>query len=114
MERINIYGNNIRRSGKTTKCIDDAIQVLFTKGKIYIPSKQELKDDAELTMLGKESQRKLLKVMDFLVVDYDWHMGRAQDDMKRRLIKRLQSEHNSQFVVRGNWIELVNKENLKL
>lgn len=112
MKNIEIYrkyGNENRRSGKTTRTIDHAIQVLFTKGKIYIPSRQELKDDIE-----ENSEGKINKLMDFVIADYDWHMGRAQDDMKKGLIKRLQSEHNSQFVVRGNWIELVNKENLKL
>lgn len=90
----------MRRSGKTTRAIDLAIQELFKFGKIYIPFKTELED-------GK----KVSRIIEYCQIDPDADKGSAQRDFKQRLFERIKNEHKNQIVLEGNWIKLKDADN---
>lgn len=72
----------MRRSGKTTRLIDHAIQVLFKEGRILAPITW---DYDYMVKVGEDK---------LLMIDEDWKRGnRAQTDFIERLLKRLESEH---------------------
>ncbi|MBB1150266.1 hypothetical protein H4K35_09010 [Myroides sp. NP-2] len=76
----------MRRSGRTTRIVDEAIQQLFTKGSIYVPTKTHLEENLKDT-------RSVKKNMNY-IVDPDWDKGYAQRDLFSRILKRLELEHN--------------------
>ena len=73
----------MRCSGQTTRLIDEAIQYLFTNGKIYLLKKTAL-NKANYFLPEKEK----------LFVDPDHRMSnQAQQNFIYRVMKRLESEH---------------------
>jgi len=90
----------MRRSGKTTRSIDLAIQKLFEFGKIYIPSKTEL-----------EEGKNIRKIIEYCQIDTDADKGSAQRDFKLRLLDRIKLEHRDQVVIDSNWIKLIDENN---
>lgn len=85
----------MRRSGKTTRDIDQAVQDLFNKGSVYVPTKTEINQSTE------SYNRKLPENS---VMDTQWLLGMAQEDFFSRLVKRLSIEHNGNFEVKGRII----------
>jgi hypothetical protein len=84
----------MRRSGKTTRTIDEAIQTLFKEGEIWIPSKQGIKNFNESERFNKNEDR--LKILSLMIIDPEWQEGRAQEDLGKRIAKRINSEHFDQ------------------
>lgn len=82
----------MRRSGKTTRTIDEAIQILFTKGAIKIPNSQEI----DRLPPGRTSA--YLKENNW-ILDPDWTTGSAQEDLYRRIFNRLEIEHPNRYTV---------------
>lgn len=65
--------------------VDEAIQVLFTKGSIYIPTKTHIEKNIK-------DSGSIKKNMNY-IVDPDWDKGRSQEQLFWTIIKRLRSEH---------------------
>lgn len=86
----------MRRSGKTTKIIDAAIQQLFTEGEIWIPSKYKIRSvdvyDVKHFEFNEEYKVKA-------VIDEDWNKGYAQEDLSERIIRRIDLEHKYQYEI---------------
>lgn len=81
----------LRRSGKTTRTIDQAIQALFKYGIIYVP-------------LNTEKLHGILAIGDFgpeqIIIDQDAHISnRVQEHLLNSIFRRLQIEHQDQFRV---------------
>lgn len=68
-----------RRTGKTTRAIDEAIQYLYTHGKVSFA----------------------LDNADVYDIDIDYNHHKAQEDLMRRTLKRLQSEHKAKVKING-------------
>lgn len=87
-----------RRSGKTTRTIDDAIQKLFTNSEIWIPSKTVI-----LEFNNQNSQKKNQEIKDFSkfsIIDDDWELDSfVQIGLIKRIINRLENEHSGNFKV---------------
>jgi len=87
----------MRRSGKTTRLIDAAIQELFTKGNVYIP------DGARAVKLhGKDGgigidelvYQRMIKYTDYDFWDDNGKvLPKVQDHFAIRFKRRLDSEH---------------------
>ena len=76
----------MRRSGKTTRKVDKAIQVLFTEGGIFIPS---------YTYLIKDNYDDYVKIDLALIIDPDWlNNHNAQENLKFLILRRLKTEHS--------------------
>lgn len=86
----------MRKSGKTTLIIDSAIQKLFSEGVIYVPTKHEL-------INGSKSNYNFIK----WIIDPDWNLGSAQNDLLRRLTNRLNTEHPGSAKISGRTITVV-------
>jgi len=79
----------MRRSGQTTRLIDEAIQYLFTKGQVYLLKK---------TALSKANY--FLPEKEKLFVDPDHKMAnQAQNDFIYLMMKRLEFEHERSFKI---------------
>lgn len=75
----------MRGSGKTTRKIDEAIQILFKYGEIILPSKKEIEDGTYYR--GYSNQ-------EIFIIDPDYHYGtRVQHDLMHRIVQRLAIEH---------------------
>jgi len=92
----------MRRSGKTTRMIDAAIQELFTTGTVYVPS------GAEAKTLRKEHGYRGYTNMEYMsmtkFIDMEDGDGvKVQDYFSDKFRKRLYSEHNrTYFVEKGS------------
>ena len=87
----------MRRSGKTTRAVDNAIQVLFKYGAIYIPTKTQIKNNDFDGIPYSQ-----------IVKDEDWYEGKAQDEFARRIYNRLQIEHRHLEIKfsRSGWLKI--------
>ncbi len=83
----------MRRSGKTTRLVDEAIQQLFEVGNLYLPTSNDIQ-----TGFGKYLyDPDLVKLMQKFI-DPDFRPGnQAQLDFIERVNKRLESEHYGVF-----------------
>ena len=80
----------MRRSGKTTRMIDEAVQYLFEKGELYLFKKCGFKN-AVRTLTNHQK----------LFVDPDHKMSnQAQQDFIYRVMKRLEVEHNGSHKIK--------------
>lgn len=87
----------MRRSGQTTRLIDQAIQYLFTNGQIYLLKK---------TALSKSSY--FLPEKEKLFVDPDHKMAnQAQYDFIYHTMKRLEYEHERSFKIHSITKDLI-------
>lgn len=91
----------MRRSGKTTRAIDTAVQKLFELGKIYVPT---------LNILNS-SEKDIQKICDFVQLDPNIEIGHAQRFFRDTLLWRLHTEHKGQVTLEGNWIKLKDYDN---
>jgi hypothetical protein len=87
-----------RMTGKTTRTIDHAIQVLFTEGIIEVPTNKQIE------RLNSESKNR-----NTLILDPDWKSHSAvQTNLLRGIMRRLKFEHkmeyNKSFKVNGTTI----------
>lgn len=107
----------MRVSGKTTRLIDNAIQILFNGDKLLIPTnKDKIRDPLGIrSLFDTEFENKYnLKI----ILDIDWEEGYAQENMLRRLLRRLEIEHGLILAHKdthyyGYIIELKDFKNLK-
>lgn len=101
----------MRRSGKTTRLVDKAVQLLFEDGNVFIPQAGFLERRDNLGGYTKEQIEK----MRWMVDDYEGKQSnKMQSRLRQILIKRLQSEHQGQFVEekgKGGWFILRNDFN---
>lgn len=80
----------MRRTGKTTRLIDQAIQSLFANGQLYLLRKHAL---------GKF--RNIIKDGSTLFVDPDHKMSNmAQNDFVYKVMKRLEFEHTEGYTAK--------------
>jgi len=90
----------MRRSGKTTRRIDDAIQVLFTHGEIIIPSKEE-----QIDYEYRGEAEKIITDPDSHFYNYrtykDEIFNEINMDLLRRIRRRLNIEHNLDLEKKG-------------
>lgn len=91
----------MRRSGKTTRMIDAAIQELFTTGQVYIPSGARLK-----VLLDKHGERGYEAEEYNRMIRYNdmdgFDSSKIQDYFCKRFKDRLFFEHgSSKFEVKG-------------
>lgn len=77
----------MRKTGKTTRLVDKAIQSLFTNGEICIPNS---KDSARL-----------------IEVNGEVFTDGSQRNFREIVINRLLLEHKGQFIVDGSIIRLI-------
>lgn len=90
----------MRRSGKTTRAIDEAVQLLFNGKNLafFIPDK------------NYNPNEELLRL-----VDPDWTKGIAQNDFFKRFLRRLKNEHH--LILKSSTglaeIEVINLESFK-
>ncbi|MBS3914831.1 MAG: hypothetical protein KG003_10040 [Bacteroidetes bacterium] len=83
----------MRRSGKTTRLINEAIEILFKEKIIYIPTKQGIR-----TPNKWES-----KADKFNLIDPDYsESNMAQEDFIRRIFNRAMAEHPGQIEIDRN------------
>jgi len=92
----------MRRDGKTTRLINDAIEEMFKKGKICVPLKhpksiKELKD-AMAKDFFKDTKTKIF-------IDEDSKITNSiQKNFRERLVRRLDTEHTGYFMCSGEMI----------
>lgn len=87
----------MRRTGKTTRSVDKAIQKLFRYGEITVPSKGQI--DSGTLDVGIEEGT--------IIVDPDWMDGdRVQDHLRSRILRRLQEEHKPDIEISNSRIIL--------
>lgn len=80
----------MRRSGQTTRLIDQSIQELFNKGKLFLLKKNALRRSAGIVPVGQT-----------LFIDPDHMMSnRAQEEFIYRVLKRLESEHKGSHKIK--------------
>lgn len=83
----------MRRSGKTTRLIDKAIQTLFESGMIFIPT--------WYSMNQYKRGKRAIKIPTF--IDVDAHYANfAQENFSNRLLKRLEYEHTDTYTLNGD------------
>ena len=80
----------MRRSGKTTRAVDDAIQRLFTIGEIWILKSEYLEKYQENLLLNYNT----LELKQKVVYDYDWKGNNMQRIFYDKIKKRLDNEHS--------------------
>ncbi len=88
----------MRRSGKTTRKVDEAVQKFFENGAMLIPNNDEIR---------KGDFNGELK--DQVIIDPDVEIenpNMCQHELKYRIVRRLEIEHHNQFQVNGNRIKL--------
>lgn len=79
-----------RRSGKTTRAVDKAIQTLFKEGKILIPYSPHTEDRLSAFQRGTNSEISIVR-------DPDWSKGETQKDFMGILRRRLRAEHHGKY-----------------
>lgn len=90
----------MRRTGRTTRVIDVAIQKLFENGCIVIPSRDNLTEGRNLYVKGKSE-----KIIQDLVIDPDYNEGSSvQIVLFEKILRRLEVEHDRRLftIDRGN------------
>ncbi len=80
----------MRRNGKTTRAVDDAIQRLFTIGEIWILKSEYLEKYQENLLLNYNT----LELKQKVVYDYDWKVNNMQRIFYDKIKKRLDNEHS--------------------
>lgn len=95
----------MRRTGKTTRLINKAIEDLFEHKIIYIPSSGILFSSVNQDELVTNCK----KYKTFIEPDVE-KGNMAQENFKTRLINRLVLEHNGQFEVSKDFIEIKKNE----
>ena len=90
----------MRRTGKTTLLIDEAIQELFTKGEVYIPNSQQ----ALKLVYSKDGRRgktseKFSQMVKFIDHDFCKEHHDVQDFFADRFRARLFTEHSTRYFV---------------
>ena len=80
----------MRRNGKTTRAVDDAIQRLFTIGEIWILKSEYLEKYQENLLLNYNT----LELKQKVVYDYDWNGNNMQRIFYDKIKKRLDNEHS--------------------
>lgn len=90
----------MRRTGKTTRLVNSAVEMLFTNGKITFLTNRQIFDRGEEWKLGL---RKHEIEMRETFIDYDAHKdNNAQREFIERFERRISIENNSQITRRGN------------
>ena len=89
----------MRRLGRTTRLVDNAIQTLFQEGEIFIPDSSWLESNGRGFTKEEIEKRNL-----FIDVE---GTGFSQKYFLRRLMRRLNAEHPGQAILDGNWIKLI-------
>lgn len=82
----------MRRSGRTTRTVDEAIQTLFTKGSILIPY-------SSITELQRSTSRVSGVLQIPIIVDPDYFQADVQRDIQQLILNRLKSEHPGYYSV---------------
>lgn len=85
----------MRRTGKTTRLIDEAIQTLFNDGIICVP---------KAPIYSEKINHKRVKV--FIDPNHS-NMNHAQDYFRARLRRRLEIEHEGCFVITGDNVKII-------
>ena len=80
----------MRRNGKTTRAVDDAIQRLFTIGEIWILKSEYLEKYQDNLLLNYNT----LELKQKVVYDYDWKVNNMQRIFYDKIKKRLDNEHS--------------------
>ena len=80
----------MRRNGKTTRAVDDAIQRLFTICEIWILKSEYLEKYQENLLLNYNT----LELKQKVVYDYDWKVNNMQRIFYDKIKKRLDNEHS--------------------
>lgn len=84
----------MRRSGKTTRMTDEAVQALFTYGRIFVPNLERV--PMELGLINEQ-----------VFVDPDADLGNyAQRHLRDNIIQRVEREHRGTQVTRTDLGEL--------
>ncbi|RDY58019.1 hypothetical protein [Flagellimonas nanhaiensis] len=89
----------MRRTGKTTRLVDLAIQTLFEKGEIFIADMKWIESERRGFTSDEIADR------DKFIDEIDASQ-RIQNHLMSRILKRLESEHHGQFEVNGRFIRL--------
>lgn len=92
----------MRRSGKTTRLVDYAVQQLFDGKKLFFPSRERLNTDIKRdvnslsrpTVYDRNFEEKTKKLP---IIDQDGIHGMAQEYLLRQFLNRLQFEHQLYF-----------------
>jgi len=80
----------MRRSGQTTRLIDDAVQELFTKGELFLLRKNAISKSSSIVTKTAT-----------VFVDPDHRMGnQAQNDFVYRAMRRLEFEHRGSHKIK--------------
>jgi len=95
-----------RCSGRTTRSIDESIQLLFELGEIIFPTSYDDYSTKSRNNRGKSSTQLDKNVWDSIVTDVDYSISIA-NLFKQKIIRRLESEHNiDNFAIYQNSIKL--------
>jgi hypothetical protein len=98
----------MRRSGRTTRLVDAAIQTLFTEGEIYIPFSRWVEDKVGRLGYSPEELQKRDRFIDW-IEGGEMH-NNTQIYLRNKILDRLHLEHNGQFEVYNEWIRLKKEE----
>lgn len=95
----------MRKTGKTTRLIDQAIQHLFTNGTLFVPTSWLYKEKGGFGKVFRGTGANTYDVFS----DPDWEPGnRAQHDFLKRLENRIIREHGDSIsitrVVKTNYV----------
>lgn len=89
---------DMRRTGETTRRIDEAVQNLFTKGEIFVPDYAWVKNRKNSGICIHEETS--------IEVDHFYSSIGAQDFFLKRIMNRLNLEHQGQVEADGRTIRL--------
>ncbi len=96
----------MRRTGKTTRLIDGAVQALFDNGKIIVPTRNQVFDSYDKWKRGLSSEQ----INDLAFIDPDISdANEAQSFFLKSLRRRLNIEHPGAFEEKGNVFRLKRK-----
>lgn len=88
-----------RMIGKTTRAINEGIQILFTKGSVYFPDRMEI-----VTALEQNHGEYRNKDKETICIDPDWAINdQVQRELARRVVERLKREHRVEFKISENY-----------
>ena len=98
----------MRRSGRTTRLVDQAVQILFTEGEIFIPMGSWIERMAEnMVTLSKEEFVKSCRFIDWVGESTS---SMTQLHLAKTIQRRLDLEHQYQYEatksLKGIWIKL--------
>ena len=75
-----------RRTGKTTRMVDQAIQELFRYGRIRIPNQSDILNSVHITNMAPQYT--------YVIIDPDYiEDTHIQQDLFKKIVKRLDNEH---------------------